>query len=118
MSKQEHRLGVEEVNLVKRRLKVIEPNERAITIAVNEIDDIYGLDRVSFDSASHQLYVAYDASKICLDCIEEVLNEHQIRVDQGWWNQFKEDYYRFVDENVKANAKHVPFSCHKVPPHN
>ena len=32
-------------------------------------------------------------------------------------NQFKEDYYRFVDENVKANAKHVPFSCHKVPPH-
>jgi hypothetical protein len=112
-----HRLGVEENSLVKRRLRVIAPNEIEMALAIAEIDGIYGLDEVSFDDVSSQLYVAYDASRICLDCIEDVLDKYEVKIYQGWWNHFKEEYYQFVDQNIKDNAKHVPHSCHKVPPH-
>jgi hypothetical protein len=115
--RREHRLGVDEVNLVKRNLRVIEPDSETISLAVKEIDEIYGLDAVSFDRVHHVLYVAYDATRICLDCVEEVLEKNRIEIDSGWWMHFKEEYYRFVDENIKDNANHEPFSCHKVPPH-
>ena len=115
--KKEHRLGVEEVNLVKRNLRVVEPDEQSMLHAVEDIDKIYGLDEVSFDDNHQVLHVAYDASRICLDCVEEVLDQYKIEIDSGWWMHFKEEYYRFVDENIKDNAKHEPFSCHKVPPH-
>lgn len=113
----EHRLGVEESSLVKRRLKVEAPNKSEMALAIKEIDAIYGMDEVSFDEVSNQLCVAYDASRICLDCVEEILEKNKVKVYQGWWNHFKEECYRFVDQNIKDNAKHEPFSCHKVPPH-
>ena len=117
MANKDHRLGVDEVNLVKRRLRVIEPNEEAMAQAVEEIDAIYGMDEVVYDAEAHELYVAYDASRICLNCVEEILKAERVAIDQGWWNRFKEEYYKFIDQNVKENAKHEPFSCHKIPPH-
>lgn len=30
----------------------------------------------------------------------------------NWWTDFKKGYYKFVDENVKDNVGHQPWSCH------
>lgn len=117
MNSKKHRVGVDENYLVKRRLKVIEPDLLPMLSAVEEIESIIGIDSASFDEESHSLAVAYDASRICLDCIDEILEKHGVTIDPGWWNHFKEEYYRFVDKNVKDNSSHEPFSCHKVPPH-
>ncbi len=27
------------------------------------------------------------------------------------WNQISEDYYRFIDQNVKGNARQKPWGC-------
>lgn len=111
-----HRLGVSEVNLVVRHLKLEPLKQTKLQEAIAEIDKIYGLDAISFDEKSHVLNLAYDASRICLDGIEEVLKQHDVEVGHDWWTHFKEGYYKFVDQNVKDNASHEPWSCHKRPP--
>tara|TARA_R110001592_G_scaffold240432_1_gene500526 strand:+ start:8900 stop:9256 length:357 start_codon:yes stop_codon:yes gene_type:complete len=117
MKKSEHRLGVSETNLVDRHLKLVDVDTQCIALAISEIDEIYGIDEVSFDERSEVLNVAYDASRTCIDCIEDILVKHRVEVSHDWWTRFKEGHYRFVDQNVKDNAEHVPFSCHKIPPH-
>lgn len=115
MSNSEHRLGVSETNLVNRKLKLEPTEQETIQTAIAEIDQLYGLDGVAFDEKSRRLEFSYDASRICIDCIEEVLEKHGIEVSHGWWTRFKESHYRFVDQNVKDNAKQEPWSCHQSP---
>lgn len=116
MSQNEHRPGVAEVNLVVRHLELELIDIAKINAALEEIDQLYGLDGVTFDEKSLVLNLAYDASRLCIDGIEEVLKNHNIEVSHDWWTHFKESYYRFVDQNVKDNAAHQPWSCHKTPP--
>ena len=116
MSNKDHRLGVSEINLVTRHLK-LEPNDEvAIRAAVADIDQLYGLYGVSFDEKKWRLDLAYDASRVCLDCVEDILMKHAVEISHDWWTRFKEEHYRFVDQNVKDNANHEPWSCHQSPP--
>lgn len=112
MNQTAHRLGVSETNLVKRNLKLKPCNQHHIDDAVQEIDQLFGLDNVSFNEASWKLSVAYDASRICLDRIEEALTNNDVEVDGGWWTRLKESHYKFVDQNVKDNSNREPWSCH------
>jgi hypothetical protein len=109
----EHRLGVSEVNLVKRHLKVQQTSEQQVCDAVAEIDQLYGIDTVSFDPESQRFLLEYDATRLCIDSLEQVLVKHGIEISHDWWSRFKEEYYRFVDQNIQDNQKHTPWSCHK-----
>jgi len=113
MNNKMHRLSVSEVNLVVRHLKLEEVDPQNIQAAINEIDQIYGLDGVSFEEKSMVITLAYDATKTSIETIEEILANHNIEISHGWWTHFKESYYKFIDENVKENASHEPWSCHK-----
>jgi len=115
MSDLEHRPGVSEVNLVVRHLKIEFEKGSSIKAAIDEVNKMYGLDDVSFDEKSHVLNFAYDATHLSLDGIEKVLDKHGLKVSHDWWTRFKEGYYRFVDDNVKDNANHEPWSCHTNP---
>ena len=115
MSKKEHRLGVSEINLVVRHLKLEPADQNNLQAVVAEVDQLYGLDAISFDEKSHVLNLAYDASRICLDGIEDVLKKHGVEVSHDWWTHFKEGYYKCIDGNVKDNANHEPWSCHQTP---
>ena len=64
MSKKEHRLGVSEINLVVRHLKLEPADQNNLQAVVAEVDQLYGLDAISFDEKSHVLNLAYDASRI------------------------------------------------------
>lgn len=116
--KKEHRLGVSEVSLVVRHLKLEPADGSRLLDAIAEIDELYGLDDISFDDRYHVLNIAYDASRLCLDGVEDVLKKHAVEVSHDWWTRFKTGYYRFVDDNVKDNAGHEPWSCHQSPPGN
>jgi hypothetical protein len=113
MKKKEHRPGVSEVNLVKRHLKLEKAPLAKIQSAVEEIDKLFGMDSIFFDEKSRVLNMAYDATLLCIDGLEEVLKKHDVELDHGWWTHFKEGQYRTVDQNVKDNAKRDPWSCHK-----
>lgn len=116
MKRKEHRPGVSEVNLVARHVKLEGIEQDCIDAVVSEIDQLYGLDEVSYDEESHVLNIAYDASHMSLDDIEAVLRQHNIDLSHDWWTHFKEGYYKFVDQNVKDNVSHHPWSCHNPPP--
>lgn len=116
MSGHEHRLGVEKVNLVVRHLKLQPCSSETIGEAMSEIDQLYGIDAITFDEKSHVLNLAYDASRLCLEGIEDMLAQRGIEISHDWWTHFKEGYYKFVDQNIMDNSKHEPWSCHKKPP--
>jgi len=113
MSDKDRRLGVSEINLVTRHLKLVPCDEAAIQAAIADIDQLYGLESVSYDSRKSRLDLAYDATRICLDCVEDILRKHAVEVSHDWWTRLKEEQYRFVDQNVKDNATHEPWSCHQ-----
>ncbi|QEW05094.1 MULTISPECIES: cation transporter [Nitrincola] len=118
MSHNEHRLGVSEVNLVTRHLGLLKPiDSTKLNAAIVEIDQLYGLDNVAFDEESGRLDFSYDASRLCIDCVEEILTKYGIQPRHGLWAHFKEEYYRFVDQNIKNNARHEPWSCHRTNSH-
>lgn len=118
MSNKEHRLGVSEVNLVNRHLGLLKPvNAENLSAAIAEIDQLYGLDEIVFEQKHAELTFSYDASRLCIQCVEDILANHAVQPKQDWWTQLKIDHYRFVDQNVKENAKHEPWSCHRTPSH-
>ncbi|MBZ5877811.1 MULTISPECIES: hypothetical protein [Chromohalobacter] len=112
MSHHDHRPGVSQASLVTRSLKLTPGASGHIAAAVTEIDALRGLDRVSYDPEHRKLHLAYDAKRLCIDDIEVVLARHGVDIGAGRWNRIKEDYYRFIDQNVKDNAKQKPWSCH------
>lgn len=74
MKHKEHRLGVSEVNLVTRHLGLKRPiNTEKLTEAIAEIDQLYGLDDIAFVETSDRLDFSYDASRLCLQCVEDIL---------------------------------------------
>lgn len=118
MKHKEHRPGVSEANLVTRHLGLPRPVDTAkLDEAIAEIDQLIGLDEITFDDKSGKLNFAYDASRLCIDCVEEILTKHNIQPKQDWWTHFKEGHYRFVDQNIKDNARREPWSCHRSPRH-
>lgn len=115
MPTKEHRLGVSEANLVKRRIK-IEPSQRTnLRPAIEEIDQIFGLESVSFNERKHVLETAYDATRVGIDSILEILVKHGVEVSHDWWARVKTGYYRSVDGNIQDKANREPLSCHPPP---
>ncbi|WKE66495.1 cation transporter [Gallaecimonas kandeliae] len=112
MSDLEHRPGVRELNLVVRHLKLDAPDAQKVAQAMAEIDPLLGMDGVSFDDRAQVLSLAYDATRLDLDKLEALLKEHGLTVSHDWWTHLKESYYRFVDQNIKDNDQHDPWSCH------
>ncbi|TWX54645.1 cation transporter [Colwellia hornerae] len=118
MSDLDHRVGVRENNLVVRNLKLSNVTEKNISALIEEIDQMFGLDEVSFNPKDGSIHLAYDAVNLNLDGIEEVIRKHEIDIHDDWWTHTKESYYKFCDQNTKDNFTHEPWSCHKTPPNS
>jgi len=116
MNKLKHRVGVTEENLVLRHLKLCNTDEAKISAIVRDIDATFGVDAVSFEQAKQTLHIGYDATHCELDGIENIIKINGADISHDWWTNFKEGYYQFVDENIRDNAKHKPWSCHAQPP--
>ncbi len=65
---------------------------------------------------TNQLHVTYDGTHWSLDELLGLIKTHGGRLKAGWWTLRKLAWYRFTDDNVRANAKHDPFCCSKIPP--
>lgn len=115
MSDLAHRVGVREANLVVRNLRLQNVSKQNLEPMMEEIDKLFGIDEAVYNNEEGAVYLAYDATHIDLDGIEEVIRKHGADIHDDWWTHTKEGYYKFVDQNVKDNAQHQPWSCHKSP---
>lgn len=116
MSDLEHRVGVKEVNLVRRTIALSGLQEDERGPMCEEIKQLLGIDKVLFLQQAEKLLLAYDPTHVDLDDIEVVVQRHGAGFATNWWNRVKAGYYRFVDQNVRDNAKYEPHCCHKLPP--
>ena len=116
MTDLDHRVGVRESNLVVRNLRLSKVKDENIEALIKEIDKMFGLDEVSFNRKEESIHLAYDAVNLNLAGIEEVIRKHGADIHDDWWTRTKEGYYKFVEQNVKDNSDHTPWSCHKTPP--
>ncbi|TPH12073.1 cation transporter [Litorilituus lipolyticus] len=116
MSNFDHRVGVREKNLVIRNLKLHKVTEENSDALVEEIEHLFGIDEVSYNIKEGEIHLAYDAVNLDLEGIEQVIRKHNADIHDDWWTHTKESYYKFVDQNVKDNDAHKPWSCHKTPP--
>ena len=103
-------LSVPRVNLVVRHLRLENTTPQKIRSAIADIEQIYGLDALSFDQATQVMSLAYDASQIMIEGIEELLVQHGLETSHGWWTRFKEDYYRLIERSSKDDAQ-APANC-------
>ncbi|AYA63494.1 cation transporter [Alteromonas sp. RKMC-009] len=115
MSDLDHRVGVREANLVIRNLRLSNVNEANSDSLIEEIDRLFGIDEVSYNIQQGVIHLAYDATHIDLERIEATIRKHGAALHNDWWTQTKEGYYQFVDQNIKDNATHKPWSCHQSP---
>lgn len=63
-----------------------------------------------------RLAVTFDGTHWSTDELISFLAGYGGRIPDGWWQRRKLAWYRFTDDNVRANAKHEPFCCSKIPP--
>ncbi|MDL0433476.1 hypothetical protein QPM17_20235 [Marinobacter sp. TBZ242] len=66
--------------------------------------------------SNNRLQVTYDGSHWSIDELLELIKDRGGQLKLGWWAQRKLGWYRFTDDNVRANAKHEGFCCSKIPP--
>ncbi|WP_065978802.1 cation transporter (plasmid) [Pseudoalteromonas lipolytica] len=116
MSDLEHRVGVKEANLVVRNLRLCKVTDENCDALIEEIDRLFGIDEVSYNIRENVIHLAYDATHLNLEGIETVIRKHGADLHNDWWTHTKESYYQFVDQNIKDNVTHKPWSCHATPP--
>ncbi|WP_417567570.1 hypothetical protein [Marinobacter sp.] len=64
----------------------------------------------------NRLHITYDGTHWYIDELVALIKAHGGRLKAGWWAGRKLAWYQFTDDNVRANAKHEPFCCSKIPP--
>ena len=116
MNDLDNRVGVRENNLVVRNLRLSKVTDKNIDELIEEIDQMFGLNEVSFNRKEETIHLAYDAVNLDLEGIEDIIRKHGADINDDWWTHTKESYYKYCDQNIKDNAEHEPWSCHKTPP--
>ncbi|WP_296933171.1 hypothetical protein [uncultured Marinobacter sp.] len=110
-----HKMSNQEAFLQRRTLPIR-------GLAENQWDDLLGdlnhhpcVD-LAERKPTNALRIAYDASHWSVDDLLEMVTARGGQLKGGWWTQRKLAWYRFTDDNVRANAQHQPHCCSKMPP--
>lgn len=110
-----HKATSQEGFLLRRKLKVEGLGENEWEDFIHELNHHPCVDFAE-RKATSQLRVTYDGTHWSIDELLELIRIHSGRLKTGWWTRRKLAWYRFTDDNVRANAQHEPFCCSKIPP--
>lgn len=111
-----HRPGVHEDFLIKHKLKLVGLTSSNADNIFKDIDVLVGMDSVNIGTEENFIKLAYDASFRNIDEILTIIRRHGADVSDDWWNHFKLNWDRGVDQNIKDNSRLEPHCCNKIPP--
>ena len=98
--------------IVHRKISIptIQENDSrtSIGILLSEIKAIHNYD---FNENRKTVQITYDNSLIGFGDIERSLTECGHPISNSWWSKYKSGWYRYLDENAKANAKIKGSAC-------
>lgn len=110
-----HKVTSQQPFLLRRKLTIESLSESQWDDFIHELNHHPCVDFAERRS-SNQLWVTFDGTHWSTDELLELINAHGGQIKTGWWTRRKLAWYRFTDDNVRANAKHEPFCCSKIPP--
>lgn len=111
-----YRDGVNPGYLVTFKIGYQCQDQTPLASALAKLDALLGMQQLTLLEKQCALVLKYDASKLDIDQILEMLSATNITLKSGWWATRKLNHYRFINQNVRDNAKHVPVCCSKPPP--
>lgn len=88
------------------------PLERS---TLDALASLPGMISVRFGADGQQLQLNYDASVIQIDAILAHCTRLGIQPGSRRRTRWKLAWYRFVDRNLRDNARHRPHCCNKAP---
>ena len=110
-----HKAASQEPFLLRRKLTVEGLGESLWEDFIHELNHHPCVDFAE-RQRGNRLMVTYDGTHWSIDELVDLIASYGGRLASGWWTRRKLAWYRFTDENVRANAKHKPFCCSKIPP--
>lgn len=109
------RLEIREEFLIKHTLKLTHLTAENAELIRSEIDVMISIDGVWIDLDKSTIKIAYDASQQNIDEMLEVIQKYGANISSDCWNQWKLNWDRYIDENIKNNAASNPHCCNKSP---
>lgn len=110
-----HKATSQESFLLRRKLMVEGLGESQWDDFIHELNHHPCVDFAEHKPDNH-LQVTYDGSHWSIDELLELIRARGAWLKPGWWSSRKLAWHRFTDDNVRANARHEPFCCSKIPP--
>lgn len=104
--------GVRQPYLVRRRLKLKGEGDCQALVAV--LAEELGVQEARCEG--ERLWLAYDAVNFQLERLAELLIPWDLALADKGWAGLRLGYYRFLDQNIRDNATHEPWCCHRLPP--
>ena len=102
---------------VRRHLKIPSLQHEADSLSVIAVvDTLPGVRQAEVDLSHHRLLVCYDASLIDFQRIKTELEAAGYPTAADHWSRLREQWYRFVDTNMRENAHAPPPACCSKPP--
>jgi hypothetical protein len=102
---------------VKRRIKIPALVHEADALSIKRtLGRLAGVYLVDANISKQRLIVGYDIIKTDCQTILALLEETGFPPLDSFWSRCRMGWYRFTDENGRANAKAPPSSCCNKPP--
>lgn len=86
----------------------------ALQVIVARLREMMGVTEVYVQD--DRLQISYDLLQVKLVRIEQRLNELEVPLDNGWWQQVRRGWTRNSEENELANLARRPGACCNRPP--
>ncbi|MGV6826421.1 MAG: heavy-metal-associated domain-containing protein [bacterium] len=97
---------------VRRRIKVPSLSSgnqsrmvESVLLAIN------GVHEVVTNPERYRIMVRYDASQVGFSDIAMALTEMGFTPASDWWSRKKADWFCYMDDNAKSNARHPAGPC-------
>lgn len=102
---------------VRRRIKIPALSHAADALSMQRsLVELAGVHEVTADLGKRRLNVSYDVTATSFDTIFDTLEQIGFPPQEDWWSRRKMSWYRFTEDNARANAKTAPAACCNKPP--
>ena len=108
--------GVANPDRVTRRIPVPGlKDDHQVQPLMDRLRSLDGVVEVIASVRQQKLRLTYEANRIGFGEITSALNSQGLALPQHWWMRLKAAWYRFTDENARANATAKGGACCSQP---
>ena len=98
--------------VVHRKISIPAIKGKDCILIIRELfSGINGIQKFRINVDKKNIHMTYDASQIGFGDIERLLREYGYPVSGSWWSRHKSGWYRYLDENARANAQSKGGAC-------